>query len=200
MPQGLGFREFARREGCSDTLVRKAVKGGYLKTFPDGSLDPQLVGSPWRAGNRREPAANPVRTEVRTEPQKLAPAKLPSIAAVQDGETTEEAAERLIAEAGAPLSMAEAERVKENYLALLRKLEFETKSNSSISLVAAETAFFNAGREGRDAWMSWAPRIATEAAAELGVDARKLTEVLTRHVQQHLAELGIPEFDLGGTA
>src|SRR4029450_11571781 len=49
--QGISIREFARREKCSDTLVRKAIKAGSLTMFSDGTLDPALVGDAWRGAN-----------------------------------------------------------------------------------------------------------------------------------------------------
>ena len=41
--KGLSIREFARREGCSDTLVRRAITQGRLKAKKDGTLDPALI-------------------------------------------------------------------------------------------------------------------------------------------------------------
>lgn len=60
MAQGISIREFARRDGCSDTLVRRAIKDGYLPAFEDGTLNPALVGTPWRKGNNApaNPTAN----------------------------------------------------------------------------------------------------------------------------------------------
>jgi hypothetical protein len=58
MQQGLSIREFARRDGCSDTLVRKALKRGKLIAFEDGSIDQSLVGTPWRKQNSSRPPAN----------------------------------------------------------------------------------------------------------------------------------------------
>ena len=52
METGISKREFARREGCSPPLVRRAIKQGKLAELPDGTMDPALVGTPWRAGNR----------------------------------------------------------------------------------------------------------------------------------------------------
>ncbi len=49
--KGISQREFAKRDKCSPTLVRKALQSGALKAFEDGSLDPALVGTPWRVGN-----------------------------------------------------------------------------------------------------------------------------------------------------
>ena len=53
MAMGISIREFARRDGCSDMLVRKAIKAGRLPALADGTLDPLLVGSGWRKANRR---------------------------------------------------------------------------------------------------------------------------------------------------
>jgi hypothetical protein len=50
---GISAREFARRDGCDEKLVRNGKLHGYLKAFPDGSLDPALVGTGWRETNRR---------------------------------------------------------------------------------------------------------------------------------------------------
>lgn len=49
---GISIREFARRDGCSDRLVRDAITAGYLRKTADGKLDPAAVGTPWRKGNR----------------------------------------------------------------------------------------------------------------------------------------------------
>jgi hypothetical protein len=50
--KGISQREFARRDGCSKTLVRRGLSQGNLVAFEDGSIDPALVGSAWRRGNR----------------------------------------------------------------------------------------------------------------------------------------------------
>ncbi|MFH5926434.1 hypothetical protein [Roseomonas xinghualingensis] len=62
------------------------------------------------------------------------PATRPAVAsqvAVAVGESPAEAAER-IALGSAPYDIAEAERVKENYLALLRQLEYDQKSGAVV--------------------------------------------------------------------
>jgi hypothetical protein len=118
--KGVSLREFARRDGCNEKLVRKARDSGHLRVFDDGSIDPELVGTGWRAGNRKN--ADPMRTRA-------------------DFLRTEEARN-----GGAPHSLAEAERIKENYLALLRRLEFEEKSSQVVAtedvgaIVSAEHA------------------------------------------------------------
>lgn len=145
MRTGISAREFARRDGCSDALVRKALKSGHLQAFEDGTLDPAMVGTGWREGNRRgaNPGANsahPVRTAsapaVKTLPK-------PQAGGGGSGDATiDTALDRLDALLAAKghLSLAEAERLKENYLALLRQLEYDTKAALVVPVaeVAAE--------------------------------------------------------------
>lgn len=56
MAEGISAREFARREGVSDTLVRRAIKQGRLRVSADKLLDPDQLGTAWREGN--VPGAN----------------------------------------------------------------------------------------------------------------------------------------------
>jgi hypothetical protein len=129
---GIAIREFARRDHCDEGLVRRAIRKGHLTTLPDGKLDPALVGSPWRLTNRRAAdtadADNPADAlSAPMQPQRARP-PAPPLLLPQPGETPEEAAARIMLASGAPMALAEAERVKENYLALLRQLEYDTKS------------------------------------------------------------------------
>ncbi len=126
MSDGISIREFGRREKCSDTLVRKALKSGHLKAFADGTLDPALVGTGWRKGNRggANGGANSSRGLHNANPVGL----------LAD-ETPAQAAERIVFASGANMDLAEAERVKENYLALLRQLEYDQKSGAVVPVV-----------------------------------------------------------------
>lgn len=51
---------------------------------------------------------------------------------VEAGESPEQAAERIISSAGAAWDLDEAKRIKENYLALLNQLEYDTKSGAVV--------------------------------------------------------------------
>ena len=82
----ISIREFAKRDGCSHTLVRKALKNGHLSLLPDGKLDPKLVGSGWRKNNRRKLET---------------PATVSTV--VETDENLEEAAERILISNGAPV-------------------------------------------------------------------------------------------------
>ncbi len=132
---GISIREFARRDGCSDTLVRRALEEKRLPALPDGKLDPALVGSAWRKANRQaspvaEVAAKIVETVIAPERERLGalPAGQQPIQAMDD-EAVADVAARLFKAGDVPMvSLAEAERIKENYLALLRELEYDQKS------------------------------------------------------------------------
>jgi hypothetical protein len=113
--QGISISEFARREGCSRTLVQRKIASKHLKTLDDGTIDPALVGTGWRQGNRTQ-----VQGATRSAP--VAPvAALP-------GETPAEAAERIVLGGTELLSLADAETLKENYLGRLKQLEYDLKS------------------------------------------------------------------------
>ncbi|SIT50452.1 conserved hypothetical protein [Paraburkholderia piptadeniae] len=113
------------------------------------------------------------------------------------GESAEDAADRLMS--GAPvdteMSIEEARRVKEVYLALLNRLTYEEKSGALISLDLARTVLFDCSRAARDSWLNWPARVAPLIAADLGIEADKMTEILTEHVHKQIASLGEPEGD-----
>ncbi|HIF5760725.1 TPA: hypothetical protein ACX3MK_003502 [Raoultella ornithinolytica] len=114
---------------------------------------------------------------------------------VGDDPSLESIARELLLENGAELSLDEARRIKENYLALLTKLEFQQKDGQLIEMTIAEEVLFNAFRQQRDAWLNWPSRAAPLMAADLGVPADRMTEVLIEHVHKHISVLGEPEFN-----
>lgn len=133
MVEGISIREFARRDGCSDKVVRRKIESGHLPALPDGKLDPALVGTGWRArpSKASEPAGKSADTLKVSAPVS---ADLSAVSALDD-ETLDEAAERL---APSMLSQfatkADAEKAKETYLALLRKLEYDEKSGEVVKV------------------------------------------------------------------
>jgi len=199
MAAGLSIREFARRENCSDTLVRRAIKQSRIKTLDDGSIDPSLVGSAWRQGNATgansaNTGANTVRTPARPVRTAPADAALP-VHGPGDDETLKEAAERILADIEG-VDYAEALRRKENYLALLRQLEYEQKSGALVELTIAQGVLFEAFRGQRDAWLNWPVKVGPLLAAELGIEeADRVVEALTAHVHKQITDLGEPAAD-----
>jgi hypothetical protein len=162
--QGISIREFARQEGVSDTLARKALKLGRLTALRDGSIDPLLVGTPWRKGNAIGANSSQGGRSLRLLPN--------------DNDR----------------SYSEAMRVKENYLALLRKLEYEEKSGSLIELAVVEAIIFEIFRSARDSWLNWPIRVAPFVAQKLGItEIDRVATILGEHVHSHLEELGEPQ-------
>ena len=62
----------------------------------------------------------------------------------------------------------------------------------------AAAILFEASRAARDAWMRFPTRIGPLLAADLNVDADRVVEALTIHVQDQLEELGEPDADFAG--
>ena len=48
---------------------------------------------------------------------------------------------------------------------------------------------FDRARRERDAWLNWPPRVAANMAAELGVDAHRMEQVLDIYLRAHLTEM-----------
>jgi hypothetical protein len=104
-------REFARRDGCSERLVRDAIKSGALPSFPGKLLPAKLARTAWRAGNVAQADAVPPAPEIAS------------------------------GSAPGPVSLTEARRRREITLARLRRHEFETKSESWLLASDAATAW-----------------------------------------------------------
>ena len=210
-PDGISIRAFAALDGCSPTLVRRGIEKGRLTTLPNGNLDPALAGTGWRKSARRaadadvQADAHTARTvhtpppDVRTPDTAAGSVKPASPPLDPDNPDDAEAIDSFIQRVlrGDFADLVEAEKAKENGLALKHLLDGRRKAGSLISFKAAQDAFFAQGRQDRDAWTAWAPRVATELAAEFGIDSRALAEALGRLVHQHLSELGEPEFEPG---
>jgi hypothetical protein len=129
MADGISIREFARRDGCDDKLVRRGIAQGRLTPLADGTLDPALVGSPWRKGNwkrdgvdRPPPAAPAPRRAPAAPKPKPAPATAPDDASIVANVA------KLFGKEPKMLSLMDATTMKENYLAKLRELEYDQKS------------------------------------------------------------------------
>lgn len=111
MAEGISIREFARRAGCDDKVVRRKLESGHLHRNSDGSLNPAYLDIDWRSG-----ASLPADT-------------VGAFADSADGVSIEDIATRMVAADGKELwSKADAEKVKENYAARLKQLEYDRES------------------------------------------------------------------------
>ena len=175
--------DFARLHGVSRKTVTMWKSRGWLIMSGD---DIDVAASNAQLEKYRKSVNRPEKQKTSAPEKKRAGQVLPA------REPPEESDPSL--ENGAELSLDEARRVKENYLALLTKLEFQQKDGQLIEMAAAEEVLFNAFRQQRDAWLNWPSRVAPLMAADLGVPADRMTEVLIEHVHKHISVLGEPEF------
>lgn len=104
---GISIREFAKRAGCDEKVVRRKVQTAHVIRLPNGKLDPNYLLVDWRRGER---------------PSVLSADKSPVDADTQ-------APTSIAYFEGRKLwSIVEAERVKENYAARLKKLQYDQAS------------------------------------------------------------------------
>lgn len=175
-------REFAKRAGCDVKQVQRAIKSGRLSVDEDKLLDASQLNSGWR---------KPIRTSKNVEDTLKVSSQVssPKVSSSDEDETPAQIAERLVRELGATFNLAQAIQIKENFNARLKQLEYEQKSGLLIELAVAESAMFDCARQQRDSWLNWPTRVAPLIAAQLGVEADKMTEILTAYVHEHITKL-----------
>ncbi|WP_260927389.1 hypothetical protein [Novosphingobium sp. 9] len=204
----ISIREFARRDGCDDKLVRRAVKSGKLRVSEDGRIDSALVGSDWRKTNRRaarsadtgpakgadiQKVSAPNVRSVRTSRKVSAPAE-EEVAEALESLTDEEADSFLIdVLAGRFRDTGDAEQIKENALAAKHLIAARKDAGDLVEVARAETIFFEAARSWRDIWLGFPTRVGPMLAADLDLETDKVVEALTVYVQKELEQLGTPE-------
>jgi len=86
------------------------------------------------------------------------------------------------------MSKHEAETMKENYLAKLRKLEYEKKAGSVVEVEPLRKLLFELWRRERDALLNFPTRYSAVIAAKLGVDQNALTIELELCINEFLNE------------
>ncbi|MGN6528465.1 MAG: hypothetical protein ACTHL8_18910, partial [Burkholderiaceae bacterium] len=181
-------REFARRDGCNEKLVRRAISEGRLPRSDDGLIDAALVGTPWRKTNLIAPAARAdgadtdadTQADVRTPDAVRSDASVPAPAAARQGTSRDP-------------TYAQAMAKKEHFAAERAELEFRKRRGELVEFERVRELFFAESRRARDHWMNWPTRVAAMMAGELGVDADRLATVLVAHVLIGLADLAEPD-------
>ena len=174
---GLSIREFARRDGCNDKVVRNALKSGHLSAFEDGTIDPTLVGTGWRAHNRRRADIVPAQAD-----------KSASTDVWGDMSTPIDAEAARLVRTRENMSLAEAERRKEVALASLRELELAREEGK---LVPIEDAVAEQARDHlivRNLLLSFGSKMAPTLAPLK--DAEAIKSAIDDEVAKMFASLG----------
>lgn len=183
-------REFARRDGCNEKLVRRAISEGRLPRSDDGLIDAALVGTPWRKTNLIAPAARADGADTDADTQ--------ADVRTLDPVRSDASAPASAADAGALVgrrdpTYQQAMTKKEHFAAERAELEFRKRRGELVEFELAREILFAESRRGRDHWMNWPARVAATMAGELGVEADRLATVLTTHVHRHLEQLAEPD-------
>lgn len=97
-------------------------------------------------------------------------------------------------------TMVEAERIKQNALALKHVLDVHQKAGRLVNKEAVLREAFASGRAWRDMWLNWPSKIAPLLAADLGIEPDKLVGFLSGYVHKQVSELGDVELDLSEAA
>jgi hypothetical protein len=192
-------REFAKLAGCDEKQVRRAIASGKLKPDADGKLNPELVSSGWRRPIRSSKVVADTADKSKVSATNVRSQSVRADPVVDESDTPTEAAAKIVMALGAEHDLAEAIRIKENFNALLKQLEYEQKSGSLVDLTVARTVLFDCARAARDSWMNWPMRVGPKIAADLGLEADRVTEVLIEHVHIQIADLGEPDAHFDGS-
>ena len=185
--------EYARHAGVDRKTISRWIKAGKYIVLSGDDIDVEASDRAialWRdsTDGRTKNAAKPCHS---TQPE---PAHEDETSD-SSPENADDFVKAFMLANGANMSKEEASRVKENYLALLTKLEFQQKDGQLVELEQAEKVLFDCFRAQRDSWLNWPSRVAPLMAADLDVPADRMTEVLAEHVHKHITSLGEPEFN-----
>ncbi|CNE50397.1 MULTISPECIES: hypothetical protein [Yersinia] len=177
--------DYAKHAGVDRKTVSRWIKAGKYIVL-DGDLV-NVEESDKAVATLRDSKDPRTKNASKKRPVKVTAADL--------DDSTDETIKEIMLANGVEWSREEAAMIKENYLALLTRLEFEKEDGRLVDLSVAETVLFEAFRAQRDAWMNWPSRVAPLMAADLDVPADRMTEVLLEYVHKHISGLGEPEFN-----
>lgn len=184
--------EFAKLHGVSRKTATMWKDRGWLVFLADGTIDVSASNANLDRYRNTSVVGNKSKVTGNT---KQVTTTAPDIE-IKEGETPSQAADRVLASGAVSLlSIDGAKCLKENYLALLNRLEYEIKSGSVVDLELAQAILFECARAQRDSWLNWPAKVGPLLAADLDIEADKVTELLTEYVHAHIAELGMPESD-----
>jgi len=183
--EALSYREFARREGCSDTLVRRGVRDGRLPCLAGKKIDSVWVGTGWR----REAVGGVRGANLIANTANPKNANIDAVRIEAEGEETlEQAALRLTPDVVTQFATkADAEKVKESYLALLRKLEYDEKSGEVVRI--SEVSRIVGAEYGRVRSKLMGIAASVAPAAVLLRTPEEVRALIEREVAQALEEL-----------
>ena len=97
---------------------------------------------------------------------------------------------------GGGISFLRAWMANEVLKAQTGKIKLQKLKGEFVDRARATTQVFVLARRERDAWLNWPPSIAANMAAELGIKAHAMKQVMDRHLRTHLAEMAEVKIEL----
>lgn len=189
--------------GGSDAAVRKAIAAGRIDVEPDGTIDPAKADAQWSAATDRAKvrsdkaiAQGVEKAKATIEADEKKPVSQAHIEAVQEGSA---AAERMEPGDSGGMTMAKAAAADKAYSAQLKRVRLQQLKGDLVDRKAMTNHVFDLARKERDSWLQMPARKAANMAAELGVDAHEMEQVLERYIRDHLAELAEIKVDVSGS-
>jgi hypothetical protein len=200
---GVSRRSYAAQRGVSEAAVRKAIATGRITTLADGTIDPARADSEWgaqtdpakqRGQHARQLGAETAAGTARAAATKPVPqAAIRAVAdTLRDAGTDPGSPEAT----GGEVSFLRARMANEVLKAQTAKVRLEKMKAEVIDRARATAMVFDLARRERDAWLNWPPRVAANMAAELGVDAHRMEQVLDIYLRQHLSEMAEVKIEL----
>jgi hypothetical protein len=200
---GVSRRSYAALRGVSEAAVRKAIATGRITTLADGTIDPARADSEW--GAQTDPAK-----QRGQHAKQMGAATAAGTARAAATKPVPQAAIRAVADTlrdagtdpgpgevtGGEVSFLRARMANEVLKAQTAKVRLEKMKAEVIDRARATAMVFDLARRERNAWLNWPPRVAANMAAELGVDAHRMEQVLDIYLRQHLTEMAEVKIEL----
>lgn len=203
---GLSRRAYAahRKErglpGGSESGVRKAIAAGRIVVEADGTIDPVKADRMWAAttdgAKQRSEDAIAQGLEKARETLEAGEEKPVPQAAV---DAVNAAAPADPMSGGHSVTYAKARAANEAIKAQQNQLRLQKLKGELVSRKAVIAHVFDLARKERDSWLQMPARKAANMAAELGVDAHTMEQVLDRYIRDHLADLAEIKIEIGGS-
>ena len=198
---GVSRRQYAKMRGVSESAVRKAIASGRITVEADGTIDPAKADAQWATqtdpSKQRGPNAQAMAAETAASTARAAATKPVSRAAIESvGETLREAGAETDPAGGGEVSFLRARMANEVLKAQTARVKLSKMKGELVDRARATTLVFDLARRERDAWQGWPARIAANMAADLGVDAHEMEQVLDKYLRAHLADLAEVKLEL----
>lgn len=198
---GVSRRKYAEMRGVSHTAVSKAIASGRITTEADGTIDPAKADAQWDRqtdpSKQRGPNAQRLATQTAAGTARAAATKpVPKAAIEAVNATLGETGADPSPGSGGEVSFLRARMANEVLKAQTARVRLEKMKGELVDRSKATTTVFDLARRERDAWLNWPPRVAANMAAELGIEAHALEQVLDRYLRAHLAEMAEVNIEL----